>query len=348
MSFLIYGANGYTGKLITEIAVKKGIRPVLAGRKETNIKPLAVAYGLDYLIFDLDDKNQVVSHLKNFTLLLNCAGPFSKTAKPLAEACLESQTHYLDITGEYRVFEFLKSLHQKAVEKNIVLLPGVGFDVVPTDCVAAYLHNKLPDATHLELAIMTLGGTVSHGTVSTFVQDLGDQGAVRENGKLVPKPVAHKGKIINYGLVKRFAVTIPWGDISTAHYTTNIPNIEVYTAAPRIFYYIMKLQFLLNPFLRIKAVKNYIQKVVDKKITGPTQKQNQQAKSLIWGMVKNAKGKKVEINFEGPEGYIMCAELAVVIAQKVLQGNYNGYQTPAGLFGHNLILEIKGCKFVDQ
>jgi short subunit dehydrogenase-like uncharacterized protein len=349
MSFLLYGANGYTGKLMIEIALKKGVNPVLAGRTESKIKPLAEKYGLEYIIFPLTDVSVIASHLKNFPLVLNCAGPFSKTAEPMAKACLISKTHYLDITGEIKVFELLKSMDKEAKANNVLFMPGVGFDVVPTDCVAAYLHYKLPDATHLQMAIMTLGGSISHGTVSTFVQDLGESGWVRENGKLVQKPVAHKGLLVDYGKVKRFAVTIPWGDVSTAHHTTGIPNIELYTALPRSFYYMMKFQALFNPILRMKSVKAYLQSMVDKKIVGPTAKQNQNALSLIWGKVTNSKGKSVEVNFEGPEGYIMCAEVAIVIALKVLANNtYSGYQTPAGLFGYKLILEINGCKFIDK
>lgn len=343
MSFLIYGASGFTGALIVDLAVKKGLKPVIAGRSEDKIKPIADKYGLDYLIFGLTDKEEIVKHLEKFPLVLNCAGPFTRTAKPLVEACLVSTTHYLDITGEIEVFELVKSYHKKALESKIVLMPGVGFDVVPTDCMADYLHTQLPDATHLELAFANVGGSISHGTVTTLLENLGNTGAARENGKIVPKPIGDKGKMIDFGKLTHFATTIPWGDVSTAHHTTGIPNIETYVGAPRLAYFFMKLQSLFNPILRSSFIKRQLQNYVDKKITGPSESQSQKGKSFIWGKVTNTEGKTVEARLTTPEGYKLTAEASLLITQKVIESkSAAGYQTPAGMFGYALISEISG------
>ncbi len=347
MSFLIYGANGYTGKLIVELSVKKGYKPVLAGRTESKVKPLAQKYGLDYLVFSLENHDELLQNLTKFPLVLNCAGPFTRTAKPMVEACLASKTHYLDITGEIEVFELVKTYHQKALENNIILLPGVGFDVVPTDCMAKYLHTKLPDATHLELAFTSIDGSISHGTMTTVIEGLGKTGFVRENGVIVSKPTGYKGKLIDFGTIKQFAMTIPWGDISTAHHTTGIPNIETYFGGvPKFMYWSMKAQFLYNFILQTNFVKNILQNYVDKNIEGPTEHQLANGKSYIWGKVSNAKGEIIEGKLETIETYRLTAEMALIITQKMLdyQG-LGGYQTPAGIFGHELILEIEGSKF---
>jgi short subunit dehydrogenase-like uncharacterized protein len=347
MSFLIYGASGYTGKLIVELSIKKGLKPVLAGRTESKIKPLAEKYGLEYLIFGLDKIEDIVQNIAKFPLVLNCAGPFSRTAKLLVEACLIAKTHYLDITGEIEVFERIKSYDSQAKKKGIILMPGVGFDVVPTDCMAKYLSAKLTDATHLELAFTSIGGSISHGTVTTMVESLGNKGFARENGIMVYKSTGYKGKWIDFGSLKQFAITIPWGDISTAYSTTRIPNIETYAGASKSAYFFMKLQILFNPILRTKFIKNLIQKYVDDKITGPNESHFQNGKSLIYGKVTNAKSEIFEGRIETIEGYRLTAEASVLITQKVfdLEG-ISGYQTPAGLFGYGLILEIEGSKFI--
>ena len=347
MSFLIYGASGYTGKLIVELSIKKGLKPILAGRTEAKIKPLAEKFGLEYLVFGLDNIENVVQNIAKFPLVLNCAGPFSRTAKPIVEACLKAKTHYLDITGEIEVFEIIKSYDLQAKKNGVMLLPGVGFDVVPTDCMAKYLSTKLPNATHLELAFTSVGGSISHGTVTTMVESLGNEGFTRENGVMVSKPTGYKGKWIDFGSLKQFAMTIPWGDISTAYTTTGIPNIETYAGASKSAYYVMKLQFLFNPILRTKFVKKLLQKYADDKITGPNEQHFQNGKSLIYGKVTNAKGEFVEGRLETLEGYRLTAEASVLITQKVLElKGITGYQTPAGLFGHELILEIEGSKFI--
>ena len=347
MSFLIYGASGYTGKLIVELSIKKGLKPVLAGRTESKIKPLAEKYGLDYLVFGLNKIEEVTQNLEKFPLVLNCAGPFSRTAKLMVEACLEAKTHYLDITGEIEVFELIKSYDLRAKNKDIILLPGVGFDVVPTDCMAKYLSLKLPDATHLELAFTSVGGSISHGTVTTMIESLGNKGFSRENGLLISQSTGYKGKLFNFGRLKQFAMTIPWGDISTAYTTTGIPNVETYVGASKAAFYLMKLQFLFNPILRTNFVKNLLQKYVDDKIIGPNELHFQNGKSLIYGKVTNAKGDTFEGRIETLEGYRLTAEASVLITQKVLElEGVSGYQTPAGLFGYELILEIEGSKFI--
>jgi short subunit dehydrogenase-like uncharacterized protein len=343
MSFLIYGANGYTAKLIVELAIKQGLKPVIAGRSEHKIKPMAEEFGLEYLIFGLDNQPELVQYLEKFSLVLNCAGPFSRTAKQMVEACLIAKTHYLDITGEIFVFEMIKSYNQQALKSHILLMPGVGFDVVPTDCMAKYLYTQLPDATHLQLAFTTVGGSISHGTVTTMLENMGNKGAVRENGNIVGKPIGQKGKEVDFGKIKRFTMTIPWGDISTAYHTTQIPTIEVYKSVPKSTYFAMKFQILFNPILKTHFFRRKMQDYVDKKITGPTESQNQNGQSLIWGKATNAQGKSVEARLETAEGYKLTAEASLLIIQKILTTkDVAGYQTPAGMFGYKLILEISG------
>ena len=172
-SFLLYGANGYTGGLIAKYAAQYGLTPILAGRREDAIKPLADQLNLSYKIFDLTNTAQLITALQEVKVVVHAAGPFSNTARQMIDACLQTGTHYLDINGDIQVFEQIKSLNAVAKEKNIMLLPGVGFDVVPTDCMALHLKNKLRDATHLKLAFASIGGGVSHVTDMTIVIKLG-------------------------------------------------------------------------------------------------------------------------------------------------------------------------------
>ena len=179
--FLLYGANGYTAGLIIRFAGEYGLKPVLAGRNETAIRSLAEQHGLDYRIASLDDPKQVDALLQGFQVVLHAAGPFMYTARPMMEACLRNKVHYLDITGEITVFEMGKRLHEKAQQAGIVVMPGVGFDVVPTDCMALFVKNHLPDAVQLDLAFATLGGMLSHGTATTMAENLGGDGAERRD-----------------------------------------------------------------------------------------------------------------------------------------------------------------------
>ncbi|MFT7606348.1 MAG: short subunit dehydrogenase-like uncharacterized protein, partial [Saprospiraceae bacterium] len=334
MKMLLYGATGYTGKIILAYAERYGLKPVIAGRSADKLRLLAKKYKVDYLAFDLSDHQNIVNHLQGFQAVLHCAGPFSQTAKPMVKACLESGVHYLDITGEIEVFEWIKTQHQQAVQSNICLIPGVGFDVVPTDCVAGFLHQKMPDASHLTLAFAQIGGQVSHGTATTMVENLGNQGAIREDGKIKAVPLGHKGEVFKFGDQSLFMMTIPWGDISTAYSTTGIPNIEVYTRAPKSAYRMMKFQGTFNWIFRQSFVKGMIQKNIDKKITGPNAAQRAKGKSLVLGIVQNEKGEQLKAFLKGPEGYDFTAHSALLAIKKMAQENYApGYYTPASIFG---------------
>ena len=342
-SFLLYGANGYTGVLIAKYAAQYGLQPILVGRREEAIRPLAEELKLPFKIIDINDAPQLQAALQEVELVIHAAGPFSATAKQMIEACLQTGTHYLDINGDISVFEMIKQYDTKAKEKNIMLLPGVGFDVVPTDCMALQLKNKLPDATHLKLAFAAVGGGVSHGTAMTIVNKLGEGGAARENGKIVRKPLGKKGMWVDFGEKKLFAMSIPWGDVATAYFTTGIPNIETYTTVKPKVYRMLKLQGLFNWLLRTEWVKNIIRKKIKKRPAGPDDTMRSKAKSLIWGEATNKEGKVVTGHFICADGYTLTALSSLIISKKVLSTNFKpGYQTPASCYGEDLVMEIPG------
>jgi short subunit dehydrogenase-like uncharacterized protein len=346
--FLLYGANGYTGRLIAGLAASYGLVPILAGRKKKEIEALAKELDLDYRIFKLNDKLHLENSLLEVPLVLHAAGPFQYTSKSMIEACLKTNTHYLDITGEIGVFEQAKSYDEKAKVAGLMIMPGVGFDVVPTDCMAKYLKDKLPDADQLKLAFASIGGMYSHGTAMTMAEGLGEGSAARINGKITPQPLGKKGMWLDFGVKKMFVMTIPWGDVSTAYFTTGIPNIETYTAAsPKTFKY-LKWQKFYNWILRTTFAKDYVKNKIKQKPAGPSAEMREKAMSLIWGEVSNANGQTVSARMVCPEGYTLTAISSLLIVQKVLNDHFKiGYQTPAAVYGADLVLEIPNTKRED-
>lgn len=348
-SFLLYGANGYTGRLIARYAAQYNLQPVLAGRSSAPLEAMAKDLNLSYRVIDLDDEQTLTAVLKEVKLVLHAAGPFEYTAKQMADACFKTGTHYLDINGDIAVFEMLKKYNQQAIDAGIMIMPGVGFDVVPTDCIALQLKNKLPDAVKLELAFATLGGSLSHGTATTIASKMGEGGAVRKDGKIIRVPLGAKAMMVNFfsGHNQKekplFVMNIPWGDISTAHFTTGIPDIETFTSISKKTYYLLKGQFLFNWLLRRKFVRRMLKNKINKLPAGPSDLQREKAAGLVWGRATNAAGKQVTAMLCGPEGYTITTHASLIIIQKVLQGNFKrGYQTPAKVYGENLIAEVPG------
>lgn len=343
--FLLYGATGYTAKLILRFAQQYDLQPIIAGRDEAKLQTLATQFDLQYRAFDLSNVENIVENISDTKVVLHCAGPFIHTAKPMMEACLKARVHYLDITGEIGVFERAARLDEKARAAGILMMPGVGFDVVPTDCLATFLKNQLPDANRLELAFGAINGGVSHGTALTMIEGLGEGGAVRQDGKIINKPLGHKAKTIPFAEKPMFCMTIPWGDVSTAYYSTGIPNIEVFSATNPKSYKWVKLQGMFNWLLKKDIVKNYFRKKISAKPAGPSDSKRDKAKMQVWGKVTNEKGQYIEANWIGPEGYTFTAHSALLVVKKVLDGNFKpGFQTPSKLYGQDLAMEIEQTK----
>lgn len=339
-TFLIYGANGYTGELITRYAADRGLKPIIAGRREAAIKPLAEKFGLEYRIFTLDETEKLDAALNEVAMVLHCAGPFSLTSKAMGEACLRTKTHYTDITGEIAVFEACAAAGQKAKDAGIMVMPGVGFDVVPSDCLARHLKDRLPSATELSLAFYGMG-RISHGTQATMTMNVGKGGAVRRDGKIMSVPAAWRTREIDFGEVTKTGVTIPWGDVATAYYSTGIPNIEVFTIVPPSALKMMKLSRYLGWLLATGPFQRYLQGKIPP--GGPTDEERAKGKTLLWGEARDPDGNRVETRMQAPEGYTVTALAALNIAEKILAGNFTpGYQTPAKAYGADLILELDG------
>jgi len=346
---LLYGANGYSGELIARYAAGYGLYPTLAGRREAAVKPLADRLQLPYKVLNLDDTYALKESLQEVKVVLNAAGPYDFTAKPMVEACIAMGVHYLDLNGDLAVFELLKVYDEQAKQAGIMLLPGAGFDVVPTDCIALYLKKQLPDAVELKLAFVILNSGLSRGTSITTINKLGEPGASRKGGKIVAEPVGKKQRWVDFYTGKGkpgkkiFVMSLPWGDVSTAYATTGIPDIEAYTLMPPGSRWVLKFQYLFNWLLRKETVRNFIKKQLDKRPAGPDDDMRSNACSLVWGQAKNSTGRMATARLRCPEAYDLTAHSMLLIAKKVLEDKYvPGYQTPAGAYGEQLILELPG------
>lgn len=338
--FLIYGAYGYTGRLIVRRAVEMGLRPILAGRDGAKLEALGRETGFEVRVFALDTSAEVDRGLEGMAAVLNCAGPFCETALPMAQACLRTRTHYLDITGEIEVIEALAALDGPAKEAGIMIMPGTGADVVPSDCLALYLKQQLPSAAQLTLAFASRGG-MSHGTAVTAVPLLG-QGAVRRrDGRLCAVPFASETRWVDFGAGPRSTMLIRWGDVASAYYSTGIPDIEVFMAVPRSFGWMAHAMRHLTWLLAKKPVQRLIRSRIRE--GGPSDADRAAGGMSFWGEVRDPQGRAAQAWTRTPDGYTLTAVAALHIMLKVLEsGSVPGFATPAKAYGADLALELEG------
>jgi short subunit dehydrogenase-like uncharacterized protein len=340
--YVIYGANGYTGALIAREAVKRGQRPILAGRNREAVAALGAELGLRHRAFGLSDPNEIDEGIRDADLVLHCAGPFAHTAKAMADACLRTRTHYLDVTGEVAVFESLAARHAEAKAADVMLMPGVGFDVVPSDCLAAHLKRRLPSATKLALGFMLLS-RASRGTAKTMAENMPHGGLVRQGGVLIPVPSAWRSRMIDFGTGPVRAMTIPWGDVSTAYHSTKIPNIEVYMVAPLGLRAAARLSRYFGWALGASWVQAMIRRRIDAGPPGPTDEERGRGQSLLWGEATDDAGHRAVARMRGPEGYTLTVLTALAVVERALAGDARpGFQTPSMAFGADFILTIPG------
>lgn len=346
-ALLLYGATGYTGELMARRAVVRGLRPILAGRSGTAVARLATELGLPHRAFPLDDASAVDAGLDGVAAVLHAAGPFSRTSRPMVEGCLRRRVHYLDITGEGAVFAALARRDEQARAAGITLLPGVGFDVVPSDGLAAHLARRLPGASRLTLAFKAIGQP-SRGTTLTALEGIHLGGMVRRGGKLTRVPAAWRTRDFDFGRGPVTCMTIPWGDVWTAWHSTGIPDIEVYMAAPRGLRAFATASRHLGPLLGSRPVQGALAALVRARITGPGAEARARGRSLLYGEVEHADGRRAATRLTAPEGYTFTALAAIECAERVLAGQARpGFLTPSLAFGPDLTLAIAGVERFD-
>lgn len=351
VNWVLYGANGYTGTLIAEEAVRRGLRPVLSGRNREAVDALAARLGLSARPCGLDDAAALRELVRGAALVLHCAGPFSATSKPMLDACLSEGSHYLDITGEIDVFAACHARSAEGEARGICIASGVGFDVVPTDGTAAILKEALPDAVSLVLAFEA-GGGPSVGTAKTGAQGLGKGGRVRRGGKLVTVPLAYRTRTFLRGDKPRTAMTIPWGDVFTAFITTGIPDIEAYiTASPKAIANARRLNWI-RPLLGIPAVTRFIQRRLESSVRPPSSSTRAKTNAHIWGEATAADGRVARLELETPNGYELTVTASLGVVERLLNRDLSpprrGYVTPSQLMGPRYVLGLPGVTLVSQ
>ena len=335
MSWLIYGANGYTGELAARLAVAREERPVLAGRSAQRVGALAAELGLEQRVFGLDDPAVVRNGLAGISVVAHCAGPFTATALQMAEACCDTGVHYLDITGEIEVFEQLRGLHNRAIGAGVVVLPGIGFDVVPTDCLAALVAAALPGASALDLAFLP-GTGPSAGTARTALAMLRRGGRARIHGVITPVPVGWRTVVAEFPSGSRKVGAVPWGDVSTAFYSTGIPTITTYTPTP-------PGGAATAAVLRLGPAAA-VADTLARRVRGPGAAARSGGRAEVWARATDGT-RTATATLTAPNPYDLTADSVVRAAARLAapaQAVAPGVHTPATAFGAGYAAELDG------
>lgn len=346
-ALFLYGAYGFTGELIAREAVRRGLAPLLAGRRAAPLAALARELALPWRVAPLDDPAALAAALDGIAVVLHAAGPFVHTSKPMVDACLAAGCHYLDLTGEIAVLEATYRRHEEALAAGIGLVPGVGFDVVPSDALAVELHEALPEADRIELAFAGAGGARwSRGTLVTALEGLPAVGWERRDGRLTRvRPLAATRRVDFPGLGRRTVVQIPWGDLAAGFRSTGVANLATFAAVPRSVARARGLIRLLLPVAGLAPVRRALQGWVARHVSGPSPTVRANARMYLWGRASAPDGRTVERALSIPDGYAFTATAATEAARRTLAGDLRpGAWTPTRAFGRQLLDALPGVR----
>ena len=346
--WMLYGAYGLTGTLLAEEAVRRGHRPVLAGRSAQKLIPLAERLGLEHIVLDLPDEDKLTKTVASFDLVFHAAGPFIHTSRPMVQACLAGRTHYLDITGEIPVFEDNLAYDQPARQQGIALISGAGFDVVPSNCLATSVANQISYPSRLKIAVTT-SAAVSAGTTKSMLEHVSSGILTRRNGQLIQHSVGQGATRIRFADGERTAFPVTWGDLTTAYQSTGIGDITTYLAYPRFMASLIPwIGPLSMRLFSIGAIRRAAQKLAEKTIHGPDEHTRHTARCQIWVWATNTAGDEVQAWLETPEAYHYTALVGVRCVEKTFELSPQGTLAPAQAFGPEFILDIPGTRRFDQ
>ena len=344
-AFLVYGALGFTGRLIVQQALARGLRPILAGRDRERLEAFARPNQLEWRVASATDPDALRRMLLGVKVLLNAAGPFRQTAQPLAHACLESRVHYLDIGGEYATVELLAGLHSSALERGCMILPSVGFDVVASDCMAAWVAQRLPDARSLWLGITGLNA-ISRGSAETVLDQDRRGVAVRRDGVIDFVTPGSLVRQFDFGQGLRRATAVGWVDVACAYYTTGIPNITVYyeeTALMRLGQRMTRFGSLVPQAPALRLLQGAALRMMP---AGPTDAQRAAGQATVVVEAEDIRGRREQVRLHTPEVYSFTATTSAAIADWALGDRVKpGFQTPARALGAEFVLSLPGVTF---
>jgi saccharopine dehydrogenase (NAD+, L-lysine-forming) len=342
LPWVIYGANGVTGRLVLAAALEQGQRPVVAGRDACGVRALAERHGLEPAVVSLDDRPALEALLRRSSRVLHTAGPFTRTAAPMLDACLATATPYIDLGGELDAVAATLSRDAEARRASIPLVAGAGFGVTAGDCIAAHVAHRRPRAKSLLIGVDARNGHRSVGAALSRLEVLGAGGAWIEGGALTRGAIAHRRFGAGLGAHSQVFVAAPLAEALAAHRTTGIADVVAGIPVPRV---VAPLMPWLAPLLQLLARRPALRRLVTHRGGGAeaTESARRQTslRSAVWAQASDDEGSVTSV-LEMGEGYAFAAAAMVLAARRVGEGAFAGAFTPAAALGADFVLQIEG------
>ncbi|MCP9835972.1 saccharopine dehydrogenase NADP-binding domain-containing protein [Cyanobium sp. N.Huapi 1H5] len=339
---LLYGATGFSGRLLTRCLVEQGIDVVLAGRNEDRLAAMARRWNLDFRVFPLGDPARIEASLDTIHVVLHAAGPFQRTALPMIAACIRTGTHYLDLAGEWPVFQLAVDQGKQAADNGVMLMPGIGFSIVASDCLLAMARARFPEAVALRLAL-SAPDVMSRGTFRSLMGLTSSTVTVRRNGTPTTLPAGSLSRCFDFGAGLRKAVAVNWPDVFISQVTDGIATVEVYAQADWPVQIAYRAGSSMAPLHQSAMGQRLLDLLSQGWPEAPSAAQRQRSGFTLVVEAEDRWRRCRCLRIQTPDGYTVTGATATAIVGRVLKGQVApGFQSPAHLYGGPL-LEESGC-----
>lgn len=344
-SWMLYGATGYTGTLIAEEAVRRGHRPILAGRNAEKLRFLAERLQLEWAAFSLEDESALLRATESVDLMLHAAGPFAETCAPIMDACLAGKTHYLDISNEISVLQAAQARHYLAEKMGVSVIPGVGFGTLASNCLVSHVCDKISDPVLLEIVISPYVAQRSAGASKSTLETIARGGYVRRNGILAAIPFGSGAKRIRFADGEHDVLPVPTGDLEAAYMATGIADISVYMPFPLNPTLACFVLPIVQKLLSWDALRQQAARRIERRQASHTKKPVDTSQhSWLWACATDRHGNVAEARLEAGEGYNFTASASIHAVEWVLCHHPVGANAPAAVFGADFVLQVDGVR----
>ena len=382
---LLYGATGYSGRLIAAEARRRYSdsrdvtidrhQVVLGGRDGAELADMTRTLELDHLVFTLDDRERVLSALRGFDVVINAAGPFARTASRLMRAAIEVGIPYVDINGEVDVYRALDDLSRIALHRGVTIVSGSGFTATVSDMMleSALSTVRPSDARTVWIAFSAMRH-FSRGSLHAMLRSVRERVLVVREGKVVHVPVGRLERMFDFGQDKqqhdgtqrpnddsrrprpaRIASAINTIDTLTASRTARRKqaesiSIESYaemSATVRLGYQIGALS---APLLQIPLVQRLNHFQIAQLPDGPSAEDRTETRQKVLLQIESPlRTTLVDWRLTTPDAYDFTARSALAVAEKVAGASGGGgWKTPSEVLGTiDLRLKDKPYPFQD-
>jgi short subunit dehydrogenase-like uncharacterized protein len=184
----VYGASGYTGRLVVRELARRGLDGVLTGRDSGRLHEAAEAAGVDFPVraAALDDRAALRHVLGDCAVVISCAGPFTRYGEPVVRAALETGTHYADTSGEQRWIRRVYEHHDEAARAaEVAAIPAVGFDYLPGDLACRLAARDVEPAREVVVAYWVEGFGATRGTLRSALEAMRERPLEYRDGRWV-------------------------------------------------------------------------------------------------------------------------------------------------------------------